>query len=104
MPLYSLATTEHAILTFSARDDVVAPGFAENDFILRELTGLKTPEGTPLWDGRAELTVRPATDSERAVWEADIPHAIRDQVTESREQALSDSHFEIGRASCRERV
>jgi len=50
-------------------EEVQARDIFESDEFRQDLTAM-TSEGTPLWDGRAPLTVRPASPEEVAIFEA----------------------------------
>ena len=50
-------------------------------------------DGAPLWDGKAELFVRDATEEEKLAWEAEVALAIREHEIDRREDALDWSWF-----------
>jgi len=43
-----------------------------------DLRTLQRSDGKPLWDGKAEIFARPASEIERAYWERSRAHAIRE--------------------------
>ena len=62
--------------------------------MLRELKSqLRAPEGAPLWDGRAEVTVRPASADEVTVWERNLHRNLGGDVFESLEDAIEYNRF-----------
>ncbi|MGO4526646.1 hypothetical protein AB4097_17505 [Microvirga sp. 2MCAF35] len=50
-------------------EEAQARAIFESDAFRQDLT-VMTSDGTPLWDGRAPLTIRPASDQEVAAFEA----------------------------------
>jgi hypothetical protein len=50
-------------------DEALARGIFESDEFKQDLTAM-TSDGTPLWDGRAPLNVRTASQEETAAFEA----------------------------------
>jgi hypothetical protein len=50
-------------------DEAQARAIFESDEFKQDLSAM-TSEGTPLWDGRAALTIRPASQEETAAFEA----------------------------------
>lgn len=70
-----------------------AVAFAEEPFIRSELRNIAGIDGKPLWDGAAEIAVRPAQHFEREVFEIGLLDALRCQVIESREDAIDGGCF-----------
>ena len=64
-----------------------------DDFIRSELCDLRTPDGEPLWDGKADVTVRPSSADEHAHWERNLADDLAAGVHESREDAVESNGF-----------
>ncbi len=62
-------------------------------FLCFELMDLRAPDGAPLWDGKAELVVRDATEEEKSAWETEVVLAIREREIDRREDALDTGWF-----------
>jgi hypothetical protein len=60
----------NAETTFFADDWFGGPAFH------RELTVLRDEDGNPLWDGEAEIHVRPASSREEKIWERERAEAV----------------------------
>jgi len=58
--------------TFTAEDWFGGPGFHS------ELLLLWDEDGNPLWDGEAEIRVRPASSEEQEIWEKGRAEAVVD--------------------------
>lgn len=94
MPMYTAEIAGWATFVFGALDDADALAFASGEFILGELKDqLRTPRGAPLWDGKAEVTVRPATADEVVVWERELYWDVVEEVYESLEHAIECNRF-----------
>ena len=72
-----------------------------DDFIRSELADLQTPEGAPLWDGTADMTVRPASTDEQAIWERNLAGDLAEGVHESWQDAVESNGFAF-LVECRE--
>lgn len=93
MPIFTLQIAGRPVLAFSARNVGNARHYCRDEFLRSELATLRTAEGTPLWNGQAELAFRKATAEEIAAWEADIPRAVRAGETSSLAGARQHSFF-----------
>lgn len=88
MPIFTIEIGGRATVVLPARDYVSAMSFAADSFLHSELSTLTGVDGAPLWDGKTEWLVRPATDDERAVWEAEVAEAVRVREIDSRDHAV----------------
>ena len=69
-PMFTLAIGSKPVAITDA-EEVQARDIFESDEFKQDLT-VMTSEGTPLWDGRTPLNIRPASQEEVAAFEA--PH------------------------------
>jgi hypothetical protein len=67
-PMFTLEIGGKPVATTDA-DGTLALAIFESDEFKQDLTAM-TSEGMPLWDGRAPLTIRPASEQEVAAFEA----------------------------------
>ena len=93
MLVFTLDIADRPTVAVAARNYVSVLAFIANDFIRSELQTITTVDGTPLWDGTAEIAVRPATEPERLVWEIGLNEALKGQVYEDREDAIDSGCF-----------
>ena len=82
--IFVLEIGKKAVLAFDADDMEDARAFAEAAQEREDLTELRS-NGVPLWNGKDDITVRPATDAETSLFEErraedweDEPHADRE--------------------------
>ena len=93
MQVFTAEIAGQPTIVLAARDYVAALAFVKNDFIRSELAGLQTPDGAPLWDRNADVTIRPANADERAIWERSLVEDLAEGVHESREDAIESNGF-----------
>jgi hypothetical protein len=73
--VYVAVINGRAVVAFNVKaDDAVeaeleAFAFTEKEHFQEDLAVLTTPDGQPLWDGVTGISVRPAHDDERAIWQ-----------------------------------
>ncbi len=75
MPIYTAEINGRGIAAFDAADLVAAEDWAYSTVFLEDLARLET-DGAPLWDGAAEINVRPALPEEEAKWQASWGRAL----------------------------
>jgi hypothetical protein len=68
-------------------DEAQAREIFESDEFKQDLTVL-TSEGTPLWDGRAPLNVRPASEQEITAFEAPLDEDFDEAGDEDEDEGL----------------
>jgi hypothetical protein len=69
MPIYVVVTDQRVVAAIEAPTQREAEQYADSTGFQFTLTFL-IRAGKPLWDGKAELAVRPATEKEQARWPA----------------------------------
>lgn len=77
MTLFTLTVGKRPILVFEAEDDIDADDIAKAGWLRDDLRVLES-EGRPLWDGRARIRVREASDAEREIYRARCAAAVED--------------------------
>jgi len=75
MPIYTVEINGRGIAAFDAVDLVAALDWAHGTVFQEDLFRLET-DGAPLWDGEAEIYVRPALPEEEAKWQASWARAL----------------------------
>jgi hypothetical protein len=82
MTIYVAEISGRAIAAMNAENVVTAEDWLAGPIFHSELLRLKDEEGDSLWDGEAEIHVRPALPREEAIWE------------EARDEAVADGDFD----------
>ncbi len=93
MPIFTAEIAGRPTVVLAALDHALALAFAEDEFIRSELRDLRTPEGAQLWDGTANMTVRPSSAAEQAIWERNLVEDLTEGVHESREDVVESNGF-----------
>ena len=93
MPIFTTEIAGSPTMAFAARDYASALAFVHMDFLCSELRDLRATDGSPLWDGQAELVVRNATKEEMSVWENEVALAIGEREIDRQEDALDAGWF-----------
>src|SRR6266516_6635705 len=75
MPIYTAEIDGRGIAAFDAADLVAAEDCVHSTVFLEDLFRLETDEAA-LWDGVAEIYVRPALPEEEAKWQASWGRAL----------------------------
>lgn len=90
MPIFTIEVQGRAVLAFVAPNLFTAQAALEDEGerIQSGLTNVANPDGSPLMDARARVTVREAQPEEESVWHAGVSVAIE-------EGALSGPHDAI---------
>ncbi len=91
MPFFTTEIAGQPTMAFAARDYACALAFVDMDFLCSELMDLRAVDSAPLWNGKANLLVRDATEEELAAWDAQVAMAIREREIDRREDALGMS-------------
>jgi hypothetical protein len=95
MKTYVAEINGEAVMAFRAMDDDDARDLASDEDgdlqqSLNESSGVVREDGSPLWDGKSEITVRRATEAEDEDWQA-----ARDaEIEDAEEGELIDSEIE----------
>lgn len=96
MKTYVVEINGEAIMAFRALDDEDAHDLASDEEgelrqSLNESSGVIREDGSPLWDGKSEIKVRPATESEDEDWRTARDAEMEDA---DEEDELIDSELE----------
>jgi hypothetical protein len=100
MKTYVAEINGEAVMAFRAMDDDDAHDMASDEDgdlqqSLNEFSGMVREDGSPLWDGKSEIKVRPATEAEDEDWrtarDAEIENADEgEQIDSETEGDLND--------------
>src|SRR5882757_4041020 len=91
MTIFVAEVSGRAIAAMNAENVVTAEDWLAGPAFHSELLRLRDEEGDPLWDGEAEIHVRPAMPQEEAIWER------------ARDEAVADGDFDENEDQVRER-
>jgi hypothetical protein len=92
MKTYVAEINGEAVMAFRATDDDDARDMASDEDgdlqqSLNDSSGVTREDGSPLWDGKSEIRVRPATEAEDEDWrtarDAEIENADGDELIDS---------------------
>jgi hypothetical protein len=97
MKTYVAEINGEAVMAFRATDDDDAHDLASDEDgdlqqSLNESSGIVREDGSPLWDGKSKIRVRPATEAEDEDWRTARDAEIKD----SDEGELIDSEIDDG--------
>src|SRR3974377_436070 len=99
MKTYVAEINGEAVMAFRAMDDDDAHDMASDEDgdlqqSLNEFSGVVREDGRPLWDGKSEIRVRPATEAEDEDWrtarDAEIENADEGELIDSEIEDDSD--------------
>jgi hypothetical protein len=76
MAIYVAEISGRAIAALNAENTFLAEDLFGSAAFHSELMFLRDEDGTPLWDGRAEIHVRSALLAERTIWEEARKEAV----------------------------
>lgn len=93
MPVFTAEIDGIPTLVLTAHDYVAALAFVNDTFVRAELCSLRTPDGGALWNGMTDVTVRPASPDEAAVWEHGLAEDLAQGVHASRADAIESNGF-----------
>jgi hypothetical protein len=90
--MYALDIAGRAVAVTDADADQARELFTSDEF-KEDLRSMRS-EGLPLWDGRAPLNVRPASDEEVSAFEGALADDSGGQDTPEEDMPVSDGHEE----------
>jgi hypothetical protein len=93
LPIFTAEIEGTPTLVLAAHDYVAALAFVNDSFVRTELCSLRTPDGGALWNGKTDVTVRPASPDEEAVWERSLAEDLAQGVHASRADAIESNGF-----------
>ena len=93
MPIFTAEIDGTPTLVLAAHDYVAALAFVNDTFVRTELCSLRTPDGGPLWNGKTDVTVRPAGRDEAIVWERNFAEDLAQGVHASLADAIESNGF-----------
>ena len=76
MPIFVAEISGRALAAMNAETTFTADDWFGGPAFHRELTVLRDEDGIPLWDGEAEIHVRPANSLEEEIWERERAEAV----------------------------
>jgi hypothetical protein len=99
MKTYVAEINGEAVVAFRAMDDDDAHDLAGDEdgdlqLSLNESSGVVRADGSPLWDGKSEITVRPATEAEDESWRTARDSEIEDADEEEPLDAELEDDFD----------
>jgi hypothetical protein len=89
MNLYVAEISGRAIAAMNAENTFIADDWFGGPGFHSELLRIRDEDGNPLWDGEAEIRVRPASSEEQKIWERARAEAVVDgDVDEDEDRVL----------------